>query len=164
MEHKLEITYLILVVIIFLLITTYLIISYYKKQIIDNWVEYRCNPLVIPFASLFKQDTGKNFKHCTWNTMKKFFAYLLKPVLYIYKLIFSSIKNMSKTLNNARKYIFSIRMFIVKYIQNLMARIENFSLTLRKTLIKINDLLKKHPGIVQVGKYIMIIDVYFLTV
>ena len=34
---------------------------------------------------------------------------------------------MSQTLNVVRKQIFSIRGFIIRYIQDLLARIENFT-------------------------------------
>lgn len=162
MENKLSITYLILIGIIFILITSYVIIIHYKKQILDNWVQYRCNPLVMPFASILGKNTPKNFQYCLWNIMKTFFSYLLKPVLYIYQLIFKNIKNMSNTLNVVRKQIFSIRGFIIRYIQDLLARIESFTLTLRKTLIKMNDILQKQHGIVVVAQYIAMVMVYIM--
>lgn len=162
MENKLSITYLILIGIIFLLITCYIIINHYKKLISDNWVQYRCNPLVMPFASILGKNTIKNYQFCLWTIMKSFFSHLLKPVLYIYNLIFKNIENMSNTLNVVRKQIFSIRGFIIKYIQDLLARIENFSVTLRKTLIKINDILQKQHGIVVVAQYIVLVMVYIM--
>ena len=157
MENKLSITYLILISIIFILITSYIIIVHYKKQITDNWIQYRCNPLVMPFASIFGKNTSNNFKYCLWDIMKTFFSFLLKPILYIYHLIFKNIKNMNQTLNAVRKQIFSIRGFIIKYIQDLLNRIESFGLTLRKTLIKINDMLKKQQGIVVAAQYIAMV-------
>ena len=159
MENKLSITYLILISIIFILITSYIIIVHYKKQITDNWIQYRCNPLVMPFASIFGKNTSNNFQYCLWDIMKRFFSFLLKPVLYIYNLIFKNIKNMSQTLNVVRKQVFSIRGFIIKYIQELLNRIEMFGLTLRKTLIKINDILKKQQGIVVAAQYIAMVMV-----
>ena len=162
MENKLSITYLILIGIIFILITSYVIIIHYKKYILDNWIQYRCNPLVMPFASILGKSTPKNFQYCLWNIMKSFFSHLLKPVLYIYKLIFKNIKNMSNTLNVVRKQIFSIRSFIIRYIQDLLARIESFTLTLRKTLIKMNDILQKQHGIVVVAQYIAMVMVYIM--
>jgi hypothetical protein len=37
------------------------------KKIKKNWPEYRCNPTIMPFASLFGQDTMTNFAFCVEN-------------------------------------------------------------------------------------------------
>jgi predicted PurR-regulated permease PerM len=55
------------------------------KSIRDNWPEYRCNPMVMPFAStLGPQGTSAsdNFVFCVQNMQTNYMEYLLKPLNY----------------------------------------------------------------------------------
>lgn len=161
-KNKSQIIYLVLIIIIFIISVLYIVVKYNKEYIQNNWVQYRCNPLIMPFTSLFNVNPITNYQYCSWNIMKSFFAQLLQPIIYIIDLIFTTIKNMMNTLNTIRKFIFSIRTFIMKYIMNLMTRIENFTLTLRYTLAKVNDMIQKKNAIIMVFKYLMVILVYML--
>ena len=53
------------------MITLIVIIYGMKNYIKHNWNEYRCNPFIIPFASLFGQNTTTNFKTCLGLSIKK---------------------------------------------------------------------------------------------
>ena len=35
-----------------------------RQYIIDNWAEYKCNPLITPFASAFGKDSAATMKEC----------------------------------------------------------------------------------------------------
>lgn len=55
---------------VFIIILIYLIlfiVNIYIKLIIaikNDWDEYKCHPLALPFAGLFNQDPEKNFEEC----------------------------------------------------------------------------------------------------
>ena len=123
MSNKLEGTYIFIVIIIFILITTNIIIKAKKEEIKANWIQHRCSPLIMPFAKQFGKDPFKNFKLCMWNIIHKFLNTLLKPIQYIFKLIFKNVKQTGNTINVIRKFINSIRNLIIRYIKNLMGRV-----------------------------------------
>ena len=53
-------------------IVSIIVIIYGMKNFIKhNWNEYRCNPFIIPFASLFGKDVTTNFKTCLGLSIKK---------------------------------------------------------------------------------------------
>lgn len=160
--NKLEIAYIVSVIIIFILATSYIIINNKKKNILENWEEYRCKPYIIPFASMFGVSTYSNYRSCSWSIIKAFFTKLLKPIIYVFELIFKNIKNMSKTLDFMRKYIFSVRKFIMSYISDLMNRLESFTATLRFTLIKVNTMIQKNKAVVNIVKYMAEVLGYML--
>ena len=62
----------IIIVFIGLYVLSFLVIG--TKYIQDNWSLYRCNPTVMPFASMFGHDTSENFTYCIQNmqSMLKF--------------------------------------------------------------------------------------------
>lgn len=164
MSNKLEGTYIFIVVIIFILITTNIVINAKKKEIKENWIQYRCSPLIMPFAKQFGKDPFKNFKLCMWSIIHKFLNTLLKPIQYIFKLIFKNVKQTGNTINVIRKFINSIRNFIIRYIKNLMGRVENATITLRMMIIKTLEILNKSKGIMEVSKYVFVVLGFMMQV
>ena len=43
-------------------LVSFLIVGF--NNIKNNWVQYRCNPMILPFASFFGHDTADNFAQC----------------------------------------------------------------------------------------------------
>ena len=53
-----------------------------EKNVKKNWALYRCNPFVMPFASVFGQDPKTNFTYCIQNIQTGFMSTLLEPLNY----------------------------------------------------------------------------------
>ena len=66
-----DLTLSILIVIIFIALYIFNIIVVGMKRIKDNWPVYRCQPLIMPFASIFGHETGKNFAFCIQNMQRE---------------------------------------------------------------------------------------------
>ena len=49
------------IIFIFILLYVFNILSVGIKSIEDNWPTYRCNPVIMPFASVFGQNVMDNF-------------------------------------------------------------------------------------------------------
>lgn len=69
---------------IHVIITLSIGISHVKK----NWEQYKCNPLIIPFAGIFGKDPVETGKDCMQNVQIDFMSAFLDP---IYKSIYSMI-------------------------------------------------------------------------
>jgi hypothetical protein len=68
------------IIIIFIILYVFNILAVGTKNIQDNWPDYRCNPVVMPFASLFGHDIGDNFNTCIQEIQSSQASYLLQPL------------------------------------------------------------------------------------
>ena len=67
-----DITYSIIIVVIFIFLYIFNILSVGIKRIEDDWPEYRCNPIIMPFASVFGYDPISNFSFCIQTMMSNY--------------------------------------------------------------------------------------------
>ena len=59
-----DITLSVFIFLVFIAMYFYNILAVGIKNVQDNWPEYRCNPMVMPFAGTFGHDAGQNFTYC----------------------------------------------------------------------------------------------------
>jgi hypothetical protein len=50
------------------------------KEIKDNWVQYRCNPIYMPLAGAVGSDILSNFTHCTMQSVHTYAGFVMDPV------------------------------------------------------------------------------------
>ena len=79
-EQKGEIVNSILIILIFAVVA--LVPFYWGKmeEIKKNWVKYRCDPRVMPFAGMLGHDTTKNFIQCAQQIQGGVMDEMLLPV------------------------------------------------------------------------------------
>ena len=70
----------IIILVIISLIHIFLTFSIGISEVKNNWSEYKCNPGIIPIASLFGYDTATNFSECIQSTQVDFMSSFLEPV------------------------------------------------------------------------------------
>lgn len=74
-----------LTVIIFLFFITLYFVSVLLigiEKIKNNWPEYKCNPMVMPLASMFDKNPVTNFVGCIASMQKNMMGYFLLPLKY----------------------------------------------------------------------------------
>ena len=90
------------------------------NNIMNNWAEYRCDTLVMPFAGLIMQSTlppgttqseytKQNFQYCTQNVMNDSMGDFLQPLEYNSQLAATNASNMTDSLNSARQNSSNVR-------------------------------------------------------
>ena len=75
------------------------------SKIENNWALYRCNPMVMPFSSVFGHDTMKNFGYCIQTMQSNYMGYLLQPLNYNFEILNDLGGTIANGLNNARGFI-----------------------------------------------------------
>jgi len=70
----------VVIILIFSMIHGALAISIGISNIRNNWEVYKCNPAVMPFATVFGHDVGKNFNECVQTTQVDFMSAFLDPI------------------------------------------------------------------------------------
>lgn len=146
-NNFLSIYKIVLIVIFFIIITLYVILKGNKKIIIDNWVEYRCNPLIMPFAGYFGKSTSKNFKNCLWVIVKKYADFLLKPIRYMTHLISKILNDFRNNINSIRTMTKKVRVFFLSIVQNVMDRIWSTISYVQYFIVKLQFTMKRAHGI-----------------
>ena len=131
---------------------------YTKDEIINNWEKYKCQPYIIPIAGLFKGDnfanfTRENFTNCYWETSKKYFSILIKPIKYMYDSVTKILGNASNTLNQLRNMAKFIREVFQKTIANVFEQIQTNVSAIQFYSEKFRNLMKKQHAVFQMIYY-----------
>jgi hypothetical protein len=80
-----------------------------RRYILEHWVEYRCHPVIMPFASFFGKDTVQNFNYCIMQTNSGFFGFLLEPIYYMFSMVGSILSDLTQGIDDIRSMMTSIR-------------------------------------------------------
>jgi hypothetical protein len=70
----------IVILVVFFLLFFSTILMTGVSTINENWATYRCNPMVMPFASIFGHDPIKNFNHCAGSVQSIQITNIMKPL------------------------------------------------------------------------------------
>lgn len=151
-----------IIICIILLTILFWIHGYYTimtnvQPIKDNWLKYRCNPKVIPFAGLINkpddktatQFTQDNFTQCVQDMLKPItkravspFDYMTSSFLKVFQVILQAVKQIREMTN-------SIREKFAVILQDIMGRLINFLIPIQQIIIAFKDTMAKVVGIMQ---------------
>ena len=137
------------IIIILLFLFMYLVtilgtnISHIKK----NWPLYRCNPLIMPFASYFGVDSKDNMQKCTTNTHSSFMDAFLQPLhkmqeesLKHQKTIHESQKTSTSTMSKHRGLVASLSAGLFDKLNNVLIEMTKTGLTMEDNIARIQGL------------------------
>ena len=120
------------------------------SEIKESWGEYRCNPMVMPFAPVFGHDPVENFNHCASVSQGNKLKDIMQP--------FSADMAASNTTNQenrkaSRKAASKQQGFmqVISVIGNkLEAVANNISVETTRTALVSNNVLRKMAGVMQI--------------
>jgi len=151
----------ILLILIMFVVISYSIVMKNIQPIKDNWAKERCNPKVIPFAGLINAPEGtsatdftqQNFTYCMQDVLKSITGFATQPLTYITYSINILYQEIATALNSIRSLLSNIRTNIGNITQEIMGRILNVTVPIRKMLIAFNDMGQKVVAILTSGLY-----------
>jgi len=142
-----DITKAVIIIVIFIVINIMIILSMGIKNIQKEWPKYRCNPLVMPFATLFNKDPVTNFESCIKNIQTINMGEILDPVYNIFSSIsdigddiVNNIVNFSGVLNIFKLNLGGIINYMLELIINILIEIQVL-------IMKFKDIIDKLIGI-----------------
>jgi hypothetical protein len=89
-----------LIILIFIILNTVILTKTGVSSIQNDWVNQRCNPLVMPFAGSISPDgtsTSDNFSYCIQNTVGSYSSVITQPFEYAQSMNVDAINNLSDT-------------------------------------------------------------------
>lgn len=145
------------IIIIFIFIALYLVnlLVVGIQHIKDNWPLYRCNPMIMPFASVFGYDPKENFGYCIQNIQKNFMGNLLTPLSLNINVLGNLGGNLSDNVADIRKFFDYLRNGVIDAFLSIFSVFFNIMVEMQKTFLKIKDTFGKLTGIMASVLYIL---------
>lgn len=146
--------------IIFIFIALYIfnILAVGIKNVQENWAEYRCNPMVMPFTSMIgpKGETAsENFTKCVQNMQKNYMQFLLLPVNYNLAVMGNNTGGLIDSVNSSRAFMDKFRNMVGDSFGGIYNVVLNISTVFQKLTINLKDLFGKLIGILAAMLYIL---------
>ena len=141
----------VVVIIVFFLINSYLFIrintNYYKR----NWVSYRCNPSIMPFAGIINAPPDKdkleytfdNFSFCLNKILDDIVSFAMAPIIFAIhsiSLVYKALIDMIKEIVRMFDYL---RTMITDVIKRIFGNIMNLLIPFQYMIIKMKTLFGK---------------------
>ena len=118
-------------------------LSHIKK----NWPLYRCNPIIMPFASYFGVDSEENMQKCTMNTQSSFMDAFLQP---LYAMQASSLDNqqtMHKSQKASTANVTKHRGIMASMTGSIFNKLNNVLIEMTKTGLTMEDNMARVQGL-----------------
>jgi len=144
-----------LILLIFVGMYVFSLVSVGMKKIKKKWPEYRCNPMVMPFASQFGFDPMLNFTQCIGNMQSDAMGFFLQPVHYMLSITGTLGKDLMGSLNMIRKVIASVRGMVGNIVGDIFGVFLNILIQVQTLMIKLKDMTMKIVGICVTILYVM---------
>lgn len=154
-EQKGEIVNSVIIILTFVLVA--LVPFYWGKmaEIKKNWVKYRCDPRVMPFAGMLGHDTTQNFIQCAQQIQSGVMDEMLLPVNFNINQVTQNLDGVSNAMQDMRAVINQTRGFMGTITSSIFGIFLNITLQFEYMAVKIKDLVGKLAGMTAVMMYIM---------
>ena len=161
--YIIEVIKIILILSVFMIITALIFGIQYKQYIQDNWIEFRCNPLIFPFAGYFGYDSSETFSNCMMQTFTGFGGNMLEPLGFMTGQISGILKDFTNSIQDIRGFFSTFRNLFLTFVQGIMKRIEDGASTLQFLMSKLKAILERLWGIMVTVIYVGFTSVETMT-
>jgi len=110
-------------------------------EISVNWPKYRCNPLIMPFASFFGFDATENFNYCMKNIFNLNAGAVLGPLYTIMASFTDIVSVISNVANSFRFLIANLLHGMERLMSSFRDRFQGILFSIRLSFIKIRSLM-----------------------
>jgi hypothetical protein len=128
------------------------------QNIKDNWINYRCTPIMLPFAGFVAPDgisTSDNFSYCIQNIMTSFAPTITQPFNYLQTMTMDMMDSINTSNENTTDQTSSIKDSTAGIIASLYAVFINVIIEFNIIVIKMVDTQGKMSGIMATIMHIM---------
>jgi len=138
-----NIFYIVLYFTIFISILLYIVLVYNRRNIIDNWDKYKCNPLVIPFSSFFGKNSSDALNTCLTSNFTNNFNIMFKPFNSMLAIVSGVMTEITKQINSIRTILRPIRSFIENVTGMVYKKIEGLVHLSYMSYLKMDNVTKR---------------------
>jgi hypothetical protein len=117
------------------------------EKVRANWKEYRCQPMIMPFASAYGYNTADNFQFCLKNIFTGHAQELTAPFTSILGVFSQIIGKITTTITSIYTQIATMGGGLNTIFQDFTNRIMNFFFQLRLSAIRIKNMITRMHAI-----------------
>ena len=138
--------------------------SYSIDKVKSDWIEYRCNPMYMPFAEMINPEVtvSENFQYCMGQMSGEVVKIPLDAVHAVTSTATDSISEMAGPLDLFRQMFSRLRMFMLSFTSTTMGKVSNSSSVFVGYLIKIRDILQRFGGQGYIASYLAYVGISFI--
>ena len=125
------------------------------KYMTENWDEYRCNPLMLPFTGFFGYDPKKNFTECVRSYQTHFIGDMLGSVFSFMGSLMQSISDLVGQVEYIRNTVSSLAKNAGSIFDNIINMFVRVIIQFQRITIGLKDTFGKMIGITTNVMYII---------
>ena len=125
------------------------------KNIKNNWSQYKCNPMIMPFASYFGHDTVENFSQCVAKMQTVTMPIHLAPLSAAQGMLHQNISSLNDQFGSFRELQSKLRPNIAGNFTNTFGVFNNVLVEMQKFTISFRDMIMKMMGIMTVLMHLL---------
>jgi hypothetical protein len=118
-------------------------ISTNMREVSANWAKYRCDPSIMPFASLYGYNTAENFNYCMGGVFNTFSADSTSSFTDTIGAFTGVLSSIGSSIDGLRTTTATLGGGINVMFQDFTDRITNFFFRLRMSAIRIKMLMSR---------------------
>ena len=142
-----DITNTIIIIIIFATINIVSVLGIGIQHIKQNWNEYKCMPVIIPFAGYFDHDPMDTFNSCIQGVLGNFMSEILGPIYTIFKQISAIGEQMGQFTSMFNNILGIFKINFLDMLGNAFDIGTKILLGLTQFAITLQDMINKVLGI-----------------
>lgn len=115
------------------------------REIRESWVQNRCNPLYMPFASMIDPSVtvSDNFSNCTNLFAKSILDHGTSPIYFMFAMFQNVAKGMMGHIQQYMKYIVGVLNFILHFANTFFGKLFNSFSNFLGIFGRVRDLMKR---------------------
>lgn len=119
-----------------------------------NWVEYRCNPVYMPMASLVGDNIVSNFTKCTLKSFSDYTGFVMDPIMGEFAVVNETLGEVTSTLSSMRSMFSGVRGGFLGVVGSVFGKIQNLMSQTQYIIIRMRTLLGRVVGVMFSFMYI----------
>jgi len=110
-----------------------------------NWVQYRCNPLYMPFVPLLtdKVTIAENFQFCANSMADTAFGYITDPIYKAFEMVHDLVESFMQDIQHFLTYLAGMDSFIFAFADKIFGTLGNSMSVLMGQMGRIRDIFSR---------------------
>ena len=138
---------LVIIIYIFIFLAGIVLVSVGKDNIRKNWVKYRCNPMIIPFAKFFGKDSKKTMRVCTGMIAKSQSKSQLSPFKSQLSGTLGVLGKFGNIFQTLRARASTFRALLMGVFESLYLRMQSLGRAIHYSFVKTSEIMRKNYGV-----------------
>lgn len=138
--------------IVFFFMSVYTVVTIYnlRKEIMDNWEDYKCNPLVTPFSELFGRSSVQTRNQCVEYSYMSNSTFLVNPMTNIFDKVALGFGDILGIVGDVNLLTVNIRDMFTSGFVALLRYLQNVASTMQYLIYKIQTLMQRMMAVMMV--------------